>query len=559
LLDVHLGIRRAGGTGTVSETVTEASAQHECPRLSHCSLLSGWTWSSNGDKYVGALRIRSVPSVRLPVMNDASETLSAVAVSAVRAAPKAATAIGLAVATKGAVPRQLGLSRSALESNGFEGKPGQTLTIPTGDTLTVAIGVGDPGSIDVKGLRSAAAAFGRASAKHAHLATNLADVDGVDPRAAGVAVAEGVLLASYRYVGLKNDTAAGSKLESLALMASAKGLKNVQQGADRGAVIAGAAAMARELANTPPTYLNAKDIATKAVELGPAAGLEVEVFNHDQLEQMGCGGMVGVNRGSAEPPRMVKLTFSPRSPKGHLVLVGKGVMYDSGGISLKPSNPSHVAMKMDMTGAAAVLSAMSALKALKCKSKVTAYLMCTDNMPSGSALKLGDVLTMRNGKTVEIHNTDAEGRLVLADGLSLAAEDSPDAIVDIATLTGAALAALGPEIATLLGNDQPLVDQLKASSQAVDEPVWQLPLDSGRYRKLLDSVVADMRNIGGPYAGAITAAIFLSEFVGDVPWAHLDIAGPMVVDGDDGIYSKGATGFGTRILIDLACGFKASD
>jgi len=490
-------------------------------------------------------------------MTDASVALSSVSVSAVRSVPKSATAVGFAVATKGSVPRQLGLNRAALEENGFESKPGQTLVVPTREGVVVAIGIGDPGSIDANGLRSAAALFSRAVAKHAHVATNLADVDAVDARAAGAAVAEGVLLASYRYVGLKNESSAGSKLEALTLVARDKRIKGVEQGGARGAVVAGAAALARELANTPPTYLNAKDIADKAVTIGSESGLQVEVFNQDQLEQLGCGGLLGVNRGSVEPPRMVKLTYTPRNPVGHLALVGKGVMYDSGGISLKPSDAFHQVMKMDMSGAGAVLSTMSALKALKCKAKVTAYLMCTDNMPSGSALKLGDVLTMRNGKTVEIHNTDAEGRLVLADGLSLAAEEEPDAIVDIATLTGAVLTALGPSIAGLLGNDQVLADQLKSSAASIDEPVWQLPLETKRYRKMLDSVVADMRNIGGPYAGTITASIFLSEFVGSVPWAHLDIAGPMKVDSDDGIYSKGATGFGTRLLIDLACNFKS--
>jgi leucyl aminopeptidase len=231
-------------------------------------------------------------------------------------------------------------------------------------------------------------------------------------------------------------------------------------------------------------------------------------------------------------------------------------MYDSGGISLKPSDPSHVSMKMDMSGAAAVLATMSVLKDLKCKTAVTAYLMCTDNMPSGSALKLGDVLTFRNGKTAEIHNTDAEGRLILADGLSLAAESTPDAIVDIATLTGAAMAALGQKIAAVLGNDQALVDRIRECSDRTDEKVWQLPLEK-QYRSLLDSTVADMRNIGGPYGGAITASLFLSEFVGDIPWAHLDIAGPMAVDGDDGWRSKGATAFGTRLLIDLVTTFRS--
>jgi leucyl aminopeptidase len=488
-------------------------------------------------------------------MTDASATVSAVSVSTARSAPKTATAVGWAVATKGSVPRQLGLSRSALEANGFEGKPGQVLAVPNGDGVAVAVGIGDPGTVDAAGLRGAAAAFTRAVPKHAHLATNLADVDGVDPKAAAQAVTEGVLLASYRYTGLKNDPKNASRLEALTLVSGAKGARDIARGADRGRVVASAAAFARELANTPPTYLNAKDIAAKAVDVGSAAGLHVEVFNKDQLEQMGCGGILGVNRGSTEPPRMVKLTWSPKNPTGHLALVGKGIMYDSGGISLKPSDNFHQNMKMDMSGAAAVLATMSALKELKVKTKVTAWLMCTDNMPSGSALKLGDVLTMRNGKTVEIHNTDAEGRLVLADGLSLAVEEAPDAIVDIATLTGAALAAVGDSIAPVLGTSQPLVDQLIERSDATDEPIWQLPLDSKRYRKLLDSVVADMRNIGGPYGGTITASIFLSEFVGDVPWAHLDIAGPMMVGADDGIYAKGATGFGTRLLIDLASNF----
>jgi leucyl aminopeptidase len=368
-------------------------------------------------------------------------------------------------------------------------------------------------------------------------------------------VAEGVLLASYRYVGLKNDPKNAARLASLTLVVGDKRRKAAEQGAARGQVVAGAAALARELANTPPTYLNAKDLAAKAVDIGSASGLQVEVFNKDQLELMGCGGLLGVNRGSTEPPRMVKLTWSPKNPSGHLALVGKGIMYDSGGISLKPSDAFHQVMKMDMSGAAAVLSTMSVLKELKCRTKVTAWLMCTDNMPSGSALKLGDVLTMRNGKTVEIHNTDAEGRLVLADGLSLAVEEAPDAIVDIATLTGAVMGALGPEIAGLLGTDQSLVDQVKARADEVDEPVWQLPLEKARYRKQLDSVVADMKNIGGAYGGAIIASIFLSEFTGEVPWAHLDIAGPMKVDGDEGVHSKGATGFGTRLLIDLACNF----
>jgi leucyl aminopeptidase len=500
--------------------------------------------------------------VATDVATDASRRLSDVEVAVGRATPRTATAVGLAVGPKGAVPRQLGLTRAALELNGFEGRAGQTLAVPSASGLTVAIGVGDHDALDADVLREAAAAFARAASRRGRaatdLATNLADLDGVDARVAGRAVTEGVLLGSYRYVGLKDRTGnggPGSKLASLTHVVGAARAKAVEQGAATGRVVAGAGARARELANTPPTYLNARDLADAAVRVAAETGLTVEVFTKDALAQLGCGGLLGVNRGSVQPPRMVKLTYAPRNPTGHLALVGKGITYDSGGISLKPSDAFHQVMKMDMSGAAAVLCTMSVLKALRCRTKVTAFLMCTDNMPSGSALKLGDVLTIRNGKTVEVQNTDAEGRLVLADGLSLAVEESPDAIVDIATLTGAAMVALGPSVAGVLGNDQTLVDQVTAGAAAVGEPVWQLPLESKRYRKLLDSVVADMRNIGGPYGGTITAAIFLSEFVGDVPWAHLDIAGPMKVDGDEGIYSKGATGFGTRLLIELACNF----
>ncbi|MUH50559.1 MAG: leucyl aminopeptidase [Actinobacteria bacterium] len=446
------------------------------------------------------------------------------------------------------------MSRAALAANGFEGKAGQTLVIPSATGPThIAVGIGKSGELTVSVLRNAAAAFARAAGRRANLATWLADVDGVDARAAAQAVVEGVALANYRYVGLKNDKT-GSPAAVLALIVGQARTDAARTGADRGGVIADAACLARELANTPPAYLTARMLADRAVAMAATAGLDVEVFNRDQLKAMGCGGIVGVNAGSVEPPRMVRLTYTPKKPTGHVVLVGKGVTYDSGGISLKPSDAFHVVMKMDMSGAAAVLATMSTLKALKCRVAVTGYLMCTDNMPSGSALKLGDVLTMRNGKTVEIHNTDAEGRLILADGLSLAAESKPDAIVDIATLTGAAVAALGEKMAAVLGNNQAWVDQVRAAGARTDEATWQLPL-AREYRKLLDSNVADMRNIGGPYAGTITASLFLDEFTAGVPWAHIDMAGTMKADSDDAWLAKGATGYGTRLMIDLVTNF----
>ena len=472
------------------------------------------------------------------------------AVQTARSLPRVADAIALPVFTDGAVPRALKMTRQVLASHGFEAKPGQVLVVPGATGTFIAVGLGKQGEVTATSLRNAAATMARAAGARTTLATTLADVPGVDARTAAQAVVEGALLAGYRYTRLKSDQTV-RRIENLVVVhADAK----ADAGVERGRRIAEAVFAARDWANTPPAHLTARMFADEAVRIAAASGLGVEVFNRDQLEAMGCGGMVGVNAGSKEPPRLVRLTWSPRNATGHVALVGKGIMYDSGGISLKPSDPSHASMKMDMSGAAAVLATMSVLKDLKCKTAVTGYLMCTDNMPSGSALKLGDVLRFRNGKTAEIHNTDAEGRLVLADGLSLAVEQGPDAIVDIATLTGAAMAALGQKIAAVLGNDQALVDRLRESSARTDESIWQLPL-AKEYRPLLDSNVADMRNIGGPYGGAITAALFLSEFVGDVPWAHLDIAGPMSVDGDDGWRSKGATAFGTRLLIDLVTNF----
>lgn len=477
----------------------------------------------------------------------------ALSIESSRSIPRSADAVGLAVATTGVVPRQLGLSRAALTSHGFEGKVGQTLVVPSANGPTyVAVGIGEARKASAKDVRNAAAALARATNRRTHVATNLVDAVALDARSATQAAIEGFTLASYRYTDLKS--AKGSSPSTLTLTASGARAAGIDGGIERGRATAGAATLARDLANTPPAHLTARMLADRAVEIARAVGLGVEVFDNDKLEVMGCGGLLGVNRGSTEPARLVKLTYAPKDPQGHLVMVGKGVTYDSGGISLKPSDAMHGNMKMDMSGAAAVLSAMSALKALRCRTAVTGYLMCTDNRPSGSAMAMGDVLTFRNGKTSEILNTDAEGRLILADGLSLATELKPDAIVDIATLTGACLAALGTKIAGVLGTNQAFIDQVKGAADKADEPVWQLPLERS-YRRLLDSNVADMKNIGGPYGGAITAALFLAEFTGDVPWAHLDIAGPMNVDGDEGWLSRGATGFGTRLLINLALGF----
>ena len=490
-------------------------------------------------------------------------------VSVARNAPSA-DAIGVPVTTDKAVPSELGVSREQLAAAGFDGAVGQTLVVPSnGKRVLVAVGVGAGNAAAAHELRNAAAALARAVGKQASLATTLATVGKGDREEAAQAVTEGLMLASHRYGALKSDKSFTSKLKSAVLIVDAKSLGAAAKGARRGSVIGEAVCMARDFANMPPAHLTAKMFADRAKEIASETGLGVEVYDKDQLLAMGCGGIVGVNRGSVNPPRMVKLTYRPdvssgktkgggkgkKSSPSHLIMVGKGVMYDSGGISLKPSDPSHAQMKADMSGAAAVLSAMSTLKSLGCKNRVTAYLMCTDNLPSGSAMAMGDVLTMRNKKTVEIHNTDAEGRLILADGLSLAAEEKPDAIVDIATLTGACARALGPKMSGVMGNDGGFIQQVLNAGASVDEQAWELPLERS-YRRMLDSYIADMKNVGGPDAGAITAALFLDEFTDGRPWAHIDIAGPMWADADAGWLQRGATGYGTRLLVQLAEAFR---
>ena len=471
--------------------------------------------------------------------------------------PSKVAAIIVPIAASGPLPRDLGVDRDDLKALGFKGDPGQTYLLAaakSGGPVRVLVGVGEAGNVTLNSLRTIAASSARAASRFESVATTLAGVGRVDRKKAAKSVVEGMALALHRWVELKNDKSGLPALQNVTLVAGDR-LADVRAGMQAGVATASAVCMARDFANTPPSHLTARQFAEEAVRIAERSGLRATVYNRDQLAAMGCGGIVGVNAGSKEPPRMVVLEHAPRGAQAKVALVGKGVMYDSGGISLKPSDPSHASMKMDMSGAAAVLATMSALRALKVRTHVTAYLMCTDNMPSGSALKLGDVLKFRNGKTSEIHNTDAEGRLILADGLSLGAETKPDAMVDIATLTGACMAALGKKIAGVMGNNRGVIDQLRAASDRTDELIWELPLHRD-YRKLLDSNVADMRNIGGPYGGAITAALFLSEFAGDTPWAHLDIAGPMEADGDEGWLNRGATAFGTRLLIDFVANFK---
>jgi leucyl aminopeptidase len=465
-------------------------------------------------------------------------------------------ALAVPVRAGGPVPADLG-DAAALARCGFTGALGQTMVVPTasGPEL-VAVGVGAAGEFDLTALRDVAAEFARAVPQHYRLGVRLPDASLLAAGAAAQAIVEGVLLARWAFTLSKKQP---PRLESLVLLAAESDVAAAAEGARRGHVVADACSLGRDLANCPGGIMSAARIADVAVEVGATSGLTVEVFGKDELIEMGCGGLLGVNLGSVEPPRMIKLTYVPDeslgAPTGRLTLVGKGIMYDSGGISLKPSDASHSTMKNDMSGAGSVLAAMSALSALGCRTAVVGYMMCTDNMPSGSAVKLGDVLSMRGGTTVEVLNTDAEGRLVMGDALVLATEEPTDAIVDLATLTGACLRTFGTEIAGVMGNHQALIEQVIAAGDETDEPVYQLPL-ARRYRSQLNSDVADMSNMGGPNAGSITAALFLEEFVAGLPWAHIDIAGTAQADAPRTWRPKGATGFGTNLLIELALKFK---
>jgi leucyl aminopeptidase len=358
----------------------------------------------------------------------------------------------------------------------------------------------------------------------------------------------GFLLAGYRFDRYRSEPRR-SKTDALALVseklpppAAARNLL-----ADVASLAAGVFG-ARDLVNEPPSAATPRFLADCAKRL--AAGsptLHVEVWGPDRMERESLTGSLAVARGSAEQPRFVMLRHAPGRAHRRIAVVGKGITFDSGGLSLKPAK-SMETMKYDMAGGSAALHAVSVAAALKLPIEVTAYVPAAENLPGGRAQKPGDVIRYANGKTVEVLNTDAEGRLVLADALLVAGRARPDAIVDLATLTGAARVALGPLYACVLGNDQGLVDQLLAASRATGEGLWQLPL-AREYRDDIKSSIADLKNVGGD-AGTIIGALFLNEFVDGVPWAHLDIAGPAFADKDLPLAPRGATGYGVRLLVE---------
>ena len=486
-----------------------------------------------------------------------------ITVHAVRSVAKAATA-SVAMVTSEAVSAGIdGFDAAVLEAVGFEGKADQVHLQPADGGLVGLVGVGPAAEATAAKIRRAGAALARSCSRHKRVAVRLPDDSAAADTAARQALAEGVILGGYRYTAFKsskggsdsssNGGSGASKLARVDVVGSTSA--SAKEALARGAAIAGGVCVARDLANEPGGSLTAPAFARKTEAVARKAGLKSKVWTVAEIKKAKLGGLLGVNRGSTHPPRYVELTYEPDGPPtATLAYVGKGITFDAGGLSIKTAQ-GMMAMKMDMCGAAAIIGAMSVLPAVAAPARVKAYLPMTDNMLGGDATRPGDVLTIRNGKTIEVLNTDAEGRLILADALSLACEDQPDAIVDLATLTGACMVALGPSIAGLMGNDETFIETVRAAADRVGERVWPLPLPAD-YVKQFDSNVADIKNIGGNHGGALTAGLILQQSVDDaIPWAHLDIAGPARAESDDGEITKGGSGFGVRTLIELASTF----
>ncbi|MFZ3557008.1 MULTISPECIES: leucyl aminopeptidase [unclassified Streptomyces] len=452
---------------------------------------------------------------------------------------------------------------SVLEALGASGGEGEVTKLPAPSGLkapiVLAVGLGgEPekdGAYDGEALRRAAGAAARALAGSKKAAFALPVDDAED---AG-AIAEGALLGAYAFDAYK-ESAKDPKngkgpLAEVAILGGKPRDKAYKAAIERALALTEELNRARDLINTPPNDLNPESFAAVAQAAAKEHGIKVQVLDVKALEKGGYGGILGVGAGSASGPRLVKLSYkSSRAGKNtkHLAFVGKGITYDSGGISLKPAGHNET-MKCDMAGAAAVFAAVVAAARLGLEVNVTGWLALAENMPSGSATRPGDVLRMYSGKTVEVLNTDAEGRLVLADAIAKASEETPDAIVDVATLTGAMMLALGSRTFGIMANDDAFRGSIHEAAEESGEPAWPMPLPT-HLRKGMDSSTADIANMGERMGGGLVAGLFLQEFVGEgITWAHLDIAGPAFNESAPfGYTPKGGTGTAVRTLVRLA-------
>lgn len=478
----------------------------------------------------------------------------------------------------GAVDAALGGAiRDAIACGELRGRLGEALVIHTLGRIparrVIVAGLGPRQSFGRRAAREASAAALRAARRHGcrTVATiaHGAGIGGLAPRWAALATIEGALLGLYRYrdgepagdglaaddPGAPDEGGEGVPVQSLWLIdRTDEERAELSAGMEEGRVIAEAVITARHLGNRPANDLIPARLADEAASLARLDGVEVEIYDEERLQRDGFGALLAVGAGSVNPPRLAVITYTgPGRDTGEppdFALIGKGVTFDSGGISLKPRDGMED-MKFDMGGAAAVIGALEAVGRLRWPVRLLGVVAAAENLPGGRAFKPGDVVTTYAGKTVEINNTDAEGRLILADALAYARRRGARRLVDVATLTGAMVIALGDEVAGVMANDDAWADRVLDAARSAGEPLWRLPLIDS-YRRRLRSEYADLRNTAGRAAGSIVAALFLQEFVGETPWAHLDVAGVAWSDKVAGDHGRGATGFGVRTLVELA-------
>jgi leucyl aminopeptidase len=457
-----------------------------------------------------------------------------------------------------------GLLALALGDQRFEARVGEVMDVHTGGRLGVkrilVVGLGPRRECTAEALRRAAAGVARRARDLTATSLTMpvlgARAPGLGVLARAQATAEGALLGLYRFDRYKEKRNGDRALAGLTLLvATARERDAARQGLRVAELAAEATCFARDLINEPANRVTATALADAARAIARDAGLKVRILDRAACRKMGMGAFLGVNQGSVEPPRFIHLAYVPGRARRRVALIGKGITFDSGGLDLKTPEGME-RMKGDMSGAAAVLGVLKVLPHLRPTVEVHALVAATDNMPSGSATKPGDVLRAMNGKTIEVNNTDAEGRLTLADAIVYARQKvKPDEIVDIATLTGAASVALGSLCAAAMSNDAALQDRVLAAGARAGERLWPLPMID-EYREGLRSEVADLRNTGPRPGGAITAGLFIREFAGSTPWVHLDIAGAAFTDKDLPYAAKGGVGFGVRTLLEyvLAAG-----
>lgn len=420
--------------------------------------------------------------------------------------------------------------------------------------IVAIVGLGNREDFDIDKIRRVAGQFCRVLRKLncRKIATVLhgAGAGNIEPEASAQAITEGAILGLYGFNRYKKPEC--EDVDEILLVArEGERVSILEPAVGNGKSIAEATNLARDMGNEPANYMTPGRMAETARELANKYGLGHRVFDQEEMEAMGMGALLGVARGSSQPPKLITLTYEGDERSQEAIgFLGKGITFDSGGISIKPSEGMSD-MKADMAGAASVIAALAAIAQLKPKINVTGIIPATENLPSGTALKPGDILKAMNGKTIEVISTDAEGRLILADALSYAVKQGLRPLIDLATLTGACRVALGLSYGGLFGNDQDWICKALKAAEASGERIWHMPMPE-EYKEQIKSEIADVKNTGNRYGGAITAALFLAEFVDKTPWVHIDIAGPRLSPKESGYMVKGATGFGVRTLVALA-------